>query len=76
MASRVDELAVELLGLPTQDRALLAQQLISSLDESRTSNAQALWLKEAQRRSEEIDQGAVVCTPAEEVFREARKRRS
>jgi len=71
MASRLDDLAVELLGLPASERALLAERLISSLDESRATNSEALWLEEAKRRSAQIEQGTVECMPAEEAFRRA-----
>ncbi len=71
MASRLDDLAVELLGLPASDRALLAERLISSLDESRAANSEALWLEEAKKRSAQIDQGVVECIPVEEAFRTA-----
>jgi len=73
MATKVEELAMELLALPAADRALLATQLISGLDESTDPDADALWLEEAQRRSAEIAAGSVVCRPAEDVFRDARQ---
>ena len=73
MATKVEELAIELLALPAADRALLATQLISGLDESSDPDAEALWLEEARRRSAEIAAGSVVCRPAEDVFRDARK---
>jgi putative addiction module component (TIGR02574 family) len=71
MVSRVEDLSLELLGLPASDRALLAERLISSLDESRATNSEAQWIKEAKRRSAEIDQGIVECIPADEAFRRA-----
>ena len=71
MASRLEDLSLELLGLPASDRAVLAERLISSLDESRATNSESLWLEEAKKRSAEIDEGVVECIPAEEAFRRA-----
>jgi hypothetical protein len=71
MASSLEDLSLELLGLPASDRALLVQRLISSLDESHWPDAEALWLAEAKKRSAEIDRGVVECIPAEEAFRRA-----
>ncbi len=51
----------------------MATQLISGLDESSDPDPEALWLEVAQRRSAEIAAGSVVCRPAEDVFRDARK---
>ena len=73
MSTRLDALAVELLGLPASDRALLARQLIASLDESQTPDGDSLWLEKAEKRSEEILEGRVNCIPADDVFRRARQ---
>ena len=71
MASSLEHLTLELLGLPVSERALLAERLISSLDESPARDSEALWLEEAKKRSAEIDQGVVECISAEEAFRRA-----
>ena len=47
------------LHLPKQDRAHLVHLLLESLDELSETDAQHLWLHEAQRRADEIDQGKV-----------------
>ena len=71
MASSLENLTLELLGLPASDRALLVERLISSLDESRATDSESLWLEHAKRRSAQIEQGSVECIPAEEAFRNA-----
>jgi putative addiction module component (TIGR02574 family) len=73
VATKLEELAVELLALPASERALLAKQLILSLEESRASDSEALWLEEAERRSRELSEGTVKGAPAEEVFERARR---
>jgi putative addiction module component (TIGR02574 family) len=74
MATKLERLTLELLGLPASSRAELAKQLIASLDESETPDAENLWLEEIQKRDAEISQGKVECIPAEEVLRRARQR--
>ena len=72
MSATVEKIALELLGLPTKSRALLAEKLIESLDEKQDKNVESLWIKEARRRSKEIKSGKVKCKPAKDVLREAR----
>lgn len=55
------------------DRALLARQLIQSLDDADSPDSETLWLVEARRRSAQITDETVVCRPAEDVFRQARE---
>jgi putative addiction module component (TIGR02574 family) len=59
----------EALNLPIEDRARLAETLLSSLDTLSELEAEKLWLIEAQRRSAEIDQGLVELVSAEEMER-------
>lgn len=47
------------LHLPKQDRAHLVHLLLDSLDEPSEGDTHQLWLNEAQRRADEIDQGKV-----------------
>lgn len=68
----VDTLEKEALRLPAEERARLARQLLSSLDELPPEDLDRLWLEEAQRRSAEIDAGEVTLVSAEEVDRKAR----
>lgn len=72
MSITVEKIALELLGLPAESRALLAEKLIESLDEKQDKNIEALWIKEAKRRSKEIESGKVKCRPAKDVLREVR----
>lgn len=68
------EKVAEVLALPEQDRAFLAQQLIASLDPQRDADAEAQWHEVIDRRSREIDNGAVNCRPVEETVKEIRAR--
>jgi putative addiction module component len=46
----------------------LLRVLWEELDGPADSEVDAEWLREAQRRSREIDDGLVECIPAEQVF--------
>jgi len=74
MSMTIEQLTFELLGLSTQHRALLAEKLIASLDDKVVPDTEALWIKEAERRFKEIQDGIAVCRPAEDVLRDAREK--
>ena len=74
MPMTMEQLTVELLGLPMQHRALLAEKLIASLDDKAVPDTESLWIKEAERRFKEIQDGIAICRPAEDVLRNARKK--
>ena len=61
------ELEKALLHLSAKDRAHLAQLLLESLDQLPESEVRELWLAEAGRRAEEIDQGKVQLVSGEEL---------
>ena len=58
-------------SLPVQQRAELAQQLLSSLDALSEPAIETLWFQEAARRAAEMDQGIAKRIPSEAVRREA-----
>ena len=74
MSTQMERLAIELLGLPASSRALLAKQLIASLDENELPEVSDEWLEEINRRDAQISEGSVQCVPAEDVMRRARER--
>ena len=61
----------EALSLSVQERAELAEQLLSSLDALSESEIEQLWLQEAARRAEEVDWGLTKRVAADEVRLEA-----
>ncbi len=61
----------EALSLPVQERAQLAEQLLSSLDTLSEAEIEQLLFQEAARRAYEMDQGLAERIPAEIVRREA-----
>lgn len=74
MSSNIEKIKQEVLQLSTNERALLAEHLISSLDDEEDLEAERFWVEEAERRYQEYKQGKVRMRPAEIVFKEARSR--
>lgn len=74
MPKSVADLEREARHLPAQDRALLAQHLIASIDPGEDADAEAAWLEEAERRYQAYRQGKLTAKPAEQVFREAKSK--
>jgi hypothetical protein len=71
----MEQLAIQLLGLPAKARAILAEKLIASLEEEQAAgDVDALWAEETERRLKEAEEGAVGLRPAEAVLTDARSR--
>ena len=73
MATDLEKLKSELMALPIESRAWLANTLIESLDDAIDPNAESMWLEEIRRRDAEIKSGVAKTKPAEQVLREARE---
>ncbi|MGH8475012.1 MAG: addiction module protein [Methylococcales bacterium] len=67
----IETIRHEALLLPPQERAKLAEQLLSSLDTLSEAEIEQLWFQEAARRADEMDTGLVQRIPADVVRREA-----
>jgi putative addiction module component (TIGR02574 family) len=72
MSKSVAQLEQEARHLPIQDRALLAQHLIASIDPGEDIDAEAAWLEEAERRYQAYRQGKLTAKPADQVFQEVK----
>ncbi len=72
MADSARDLESRALQLSSKDRARLAERLISSLDARVDSEAEALWLDEAEGRLGELESGETQTSPADQVFAKAR----
>lgn len=64
---KVETIRREALSLPVQERAELAEQLLSSLDALSEAEIEQLWLQEAARRADEMDRNLTKRVTAEEV---------
>jgi putative addiction module component (TIGR02574 family) len=54
---QVDELLAQVLRLPRHERARVAEELLSSIEEP-NEEAAAAWVAELEKRSEEIARGS------------------
>ena len=71
---KIEELEAAALMLDPKGRARLAERLLESLDSlSPAENAQ-IWAEEAERRAAAVESGTLSSRPADEVFREGRRR--
>jgi putative addiction module component (TIGR02574 family) len=54
-----EELLAQVLQLPRQDRARVAEELLSSLEEADDEEVARTWAPELERRSREVVEGKV-----------------
>ena len=71
MTTTIEQLEHDLLKLPKQERAFLADRLLSSLDGEVLNEIDAAWIQEAERRFEEYKNGKRQVVSAQDVFTEA-----
>jgi hypothetical protein len=72
MARAVSEIETEIRALEPNDQEHLLKPLLEELDGPADPDVDRAWLEEAQRRSRELDSGAVEAIPANEVIAKAR----
>ena len=79
MNARARQLLDELLHLPAEDRALIAEKLTASLgdeeDDASPEEIEKAWATEIERRADEVLAGRSRGRPADEVFADLRARR-
>jgi putative addiction module component (TIGR02574 family) len=73
MNTVVESIIAQAMQMQPQERALIAERLISSLDTEVDEDVEIAWQQEVQRRIAELDNAEVVCLPWEEVLRRLRK---
>jgi hypothetical protein len=57
MATSIEELIKRAMELPTEQRAQLADELVTSLDSEALSQLDKKWIAEAKRRRDEVRGG-------------------
>ena len=72
--SSYEKIKTAALALPPDARAMLAEDLLESLDAEDQQTIDALWVEEAERRDKEIEEGVVIAIPGEEVMERLRSR--
>lgn len=72
MTITVEQLTEEMLSLPSEARALLADRLVESLDPAEDGYVRQLWMKEARQRIKEVRSGSVATIAGEDAFAQVR----
>ena len=73
MSSDLDQVTVKAMKLPLRERVLLAQRLVSTIDDGVEPDTEALWFAEAERRLEELRSGKVQGIASDNAFITARE---
>jgi putative addiction module component (TIGR02574 family) len=71
MATPLEKVEQDALNLPPEQRAFLADRLLSSLGGEVLSDVDAAWIAEAERRYQECKDGKRTPISAADVFAEA-----
>jgi putative addiction module component (TIGR02574 family) len=71
MSKTLDDIERDALNLLAEERAFLADRLLSSLGDETLSDVDAAWVAEAERRYQAYKEGKRKPIPASEVFDEA-----
>jgi putative addiction module component (TIGR02574 family) len=69
MSRTTDEIIADAMALAPEERARLADTLLQSLSAPEQREVDESWAREAERRIDEYDAGAVTAIPADEVIR-------
>ena len=72
--STYEEIMSAAMTLSPNERMMLADHLIESLDVKEQERTNRLWAEEAERRNIEIEDGVVMAIPGEEVMNRLRAR--
>jgi putative addiction module component (TIGR02574 family) len=70
MESELEKLTTEVLKLPAEERAALAQLLMASLEDD--SDIDQAWSDEVERRIADLDAGIEQAIPMEEALAQVR----
>lgn len=71
MSASFDTLEAEALKLSSEERALLADHLLASLDTA--NDVDAAWASEVDRRLAEVEAGSMALVPIEQALQRARQ---
>jgi putative addiction module component (TIGR02574 family) len=72
--STYEEIMSAAMALSPNERVMLAEHLIESLNAEDQERIDRLWAEEAERRDREIEDGIVKAIPGEEVMNRLRSR--
>lgn len=69
----IEQLTEEILSLPSESRALLADKLVESLEFDTDSTIQSIWATEAKRRRDEVRNGSVQTVSGDDALAQVRR---
>jgi putative addiction module component (TIGR02574 family) len=69
----VEQITDEVMALPSEARALLADRLVESLDPAEDGYIHRLWVTETRRRLDDVRSGRVKTIPGEEALVQVRQ---
>ena len=69
----IEQLTKEILSLPSESRALLADKLVESLEFDTDSAIQSIWATEAKRRRDEVRNGSVQTVSGDDALAQVRR---
>lgn len=72
MSKTGSQLLQEALALSPEERAKLADRLLTSLDSSPDRGIDELWAQEAEDRLDAFERGEIKAVPAKEAFERSR----
>jgi putative addiction module component (TIGR02574 family) len=72
MHPNTEKILTEALRIPPEERALIAERLITSLDSPADLDVEAAWQQEVQKRLAAIDRGEVALMSWEEARQKLR----
>jgi hypothetical protein len=73
MSITVEQITEEVLALPSEARALLADRLVESLDPAEDGYIRQLWMREARKRIDEVRSGIVATISGEEALAQVKQ---
>ena len=71
MSTEAQKICIEVLSLPRESRAEIAERILASLEEKNHGKAQTAFKAMLRRRRLEIRSGKAKVRPAEDVMRDA-----
>lgn len=74
MDKSIEKLINEVLNLPQEIKAYLAEKLLENLDTETDADISPEWQEEIKRRCAEIDSSLAVLKDSDEVFKDAFKK--
>ena len=73
MSPHLKEIEEQALLLPPEDKEVLIQRLVNSLDNAPLTDVDEAWIEEAEKRYKEYKEGVTKGIPGEKIFAAIRR---